>query len=88
MEVFFNLVKGTLLKFIGKVARVQERLRACPRRERGQSRLLGCLMGRENEATIQRDHLAEGNHSLLGELTGSVSEMAHFSRPRQQQRVA
>lgn len=79
MEVFFNPGKETFLKFIGKVARIQERLRTCPRRERGQSRLPGCLMRRENEATIQRDHLAEGNHSLLSELTGSVSEMTHFS---------
>lgn len=78
MEVFFNPGKETFLKFTGKVARIQERLRTCPRRERGQSRLPG-LMRRENEATIQRDHLAEGNHSLLSELTGSVSEMTHFS---------
>lgn len=53
-----------------------------------EGRLDGCLMGREKEATLQRNHLAGANCFLPSELTASVSEMAHFSRPRQQQKAA
>lgn len=35
----------------------------------------------ENEATIQRDHLAGANCFLPSELTASISEMAHFTDP-------